>query len=161
MSITNTPGTYPVTIIAAELGDVSNDGTKPALRLVYQHSTGTIEQIVRFYAGAKKVSLEILRDSLGYTFQAPPETLVGTECKIKTVDEYNDREGKTFYQIKGPYPVGIKMVAAPKNLMAQLAAEAKALPATAPRPPRAANSAPPARRPAPANNFADDDSVPF
>jgi hypothetical protein len=161
MSIANTPGTYPVTIIAAELGDVSNDGTKPALRLVYEHSTGTIEQILRLYAGAKKVSLEILRDSLDYTFQTGPEILIGKECKIKTEDKYNEQEGKTFYTVKGPYPVGAKMVAAPKNLLAQLAAEAKALPATAPRPPRAAGPAPAARRPAPASNFADDGSVPF
>jgi hypothetical protein len=160
MSITNTPGTYPVTIIAAELGDVSNDGSKPALRLVYQHSTGTIEQIVRLYAGAKKVSLEILRDSLDYTFQAGPEVLVGKECKIKTVDEYNEQTRQTYYQVKGPYPVGMKMVAAPKNLLAQLAAEAKALPATAPRPPRAAGSAPrPAARPA--QSFANDGDEPF
>jgi len=49
------------------------------------------------------------------------------------------------------------------NLLAQLAARAKALPPEAPRPPRAANAAPrtPAPRPAPRNDFADDDSVPF
>jgi len=166
MSITNTPGTYPVTVIDAEIGDVSENGTKPALRLTFSDSSGDkITYLYRLYAGAKEWSLRGLDEAFGYRFPAPIESLKGKPCRIKTEMLYNDQTNESYYGVKGVYRDAPKPLAkAAPNLMQQLAADFAALPAaapSAPRPPRSSAPRQPAPTPPPRNDFADDDSVPF
>jgi hypothetical protein len=162
MSITNTPGTYPVTIIAAELGELGPG--KDALKLTYQASDGgTIAQLLCLWDKAGEISMRSLDKALGYKFEKAPETLVGKTCEVVTDNNWNEKKGKSYYGVKylNATGGGKALDPAKPTLLAQLAARAKALPPEAPRPPRAAGPAPAARRPAPAQNFADDGSEPF
>lgn len=163
MSITNTPGTYPVTIINAELGELGPG--KDALKLTYQTGTGeSISQLFCLWDKAGEISMRSLDKALGYKFEKAPESLIGMVCEVVTDNNWNERKQKSYYGVKYlNAPGGGKALEpASPNLLARLAARAKALPPEAPRPPRAAGPAPrPAPRPAPKNDFADDDSVPF
>ena len=162
MSITNTPGTYPVTIIAAELGKLGPG--KAALRLTYEAGDGgTVTQLFCLWDKAEEISMRSLEKALGYKFEKAPEILIGKTCEVVTDNNWNEKKGKSYYGVKYLNATGGGKALEPPepNLLAQLAARAKALPPEAPRPPRAANAAPPARHPSPAQSFADDDSVPF
>lgn len=166
-NITNTPGTYPAKISAVELGDISQDGTKPVMRLTYQDSDGnSIDHVLCLFGGALEISLRTLDKALGYKFATQPAGLVGKDVRIVTDNQFNAKSGKSFYGVKHLNAPGSgPLAAAPPNLLAQLAAKAKALPPEAPRPPRAPGQTsaprPPQRPSAPSGGFADDDSVPF
>ena len=163
-NISDTPGTYPVTIIDAVLGDVSENGSKPVLKLTYQDSAGgTIEHTLYLYGGALEISLRTLDKSLSYKFEADPSTLKGKSASVVT-DYLPGREaGKSFYGVKWLNGVSKALSAPAPNLLASLQAAAKRLPPEAPRAARPAAAPRPsaAPRPAPTQSFADDESVPF
>ncbi len=164
-NITNTPGKYSATVTNAEIGFWDSDQNKPVIKLTLADESGaSVEHILRLYAGAFSRAVETLKKAFNYSFPSDPQEIIGKPCQVVTEDVWNDQKQRTYYEVRWINPVSKPLAQAPASILQKLAAQAKALPPPAPRTPRAGTPAPaprPAVRPAPRNDFADDEAPPF